>query len=131
MASQFSDIGELLERLEGGRAAGPRSGGDSKKKVIESDSPGATAAASASLASSTTGRKHDPVTPASSGHGSAPPARTLSSADRELVAKDELVQRVKDAVDGKLVSVLPVANPEQRTLFDAESEESGDNNATR
>ncbi len=90
MSHQFSDIGQLLARLESG--GGPVTPvADSKKNAI----PEVTAPAAAISNRPESGGRPAPQRP------------SLSPADLDRAARDPLVQRVKAAVDGTLLDIRP------------------------
>jgi len=93
MSHQFTDLGALLERLEGSDAAAA-----------------ATAAADAktTAAPDATTRRGPPTIPPPSGRSAVEqPAQRRTPEEWERAARDPLVQRVKAAVDGTLLDLRP------------------------
>jgi len=113
MARRFSDIGELLGKLEGG-AVGPKtSNSESGVKAVSGNSksavPTAPAKAAVKLVPPVEGRasndqgldrRAEPATPSRK-------ASTIRSADWQKVARDPSVEKIREAVDGTLFEVRP------------------------
>jgi DNA polymerase-3 subunit gamma/tau len=109
MSHQFTDIGELITRLEGGAGSGPApaAASGSKKKehrgavdAAERIEPGGVRAPASPE------RVERGVAAGGSGEPAAPQS-ALSSAEWQRVARDPLVQRVQEAVEGTLFDVRP------------------------
>ncbi|MGB2985214.1 MAG: DNA polymerase III subunit gamma/tau [Phycisphaerae bacterium] len=112
MSQQFTDINELIERLDGGEVASPSAAtrGDSKKNETASPATGGRETELNTAPPTTSTERHD----RQSGRGGArpdlaPPQTRLSSAEWERVAQDPFVLRVKEAVEGTLSDVRPAA----------------------
>ncbi|MCH8966594.1 MAG: DNA polymerase III subunit gamma/tau, partial [Planctomycetes bacterium] len=114
MSRQFSDIGELIQRLQGGDEAlsmsaaadakeatrGPKVAAPQRAQRVPDKPPKTSGSPGASGGSPPT----------------APPAaerRSVSSTEWRKTASDPAVQRVKAAVDGTLFDVRPVAKPSE------------------
>ncbi len=112
LSHQFTDISELMRRLDGdssGYAAPSPSKNPSKKKeashpdVADRDTPSVTRPTSALPTSPPV-----PAAPESAGPTLAQASVQLSSAERERIDHDPFVQRVTQAVEGRLLSVRRV-----------------------
>ncbi len=109
MSQQFTDIGELIERLAvepGAPAPQPHTAGSKKKDSSAPISgrkgdadPGMVAARNSGAG--TSAKSMAPVP------GPAPCPAQLSSAEWERAARDSLVVKVKEAVEGTLTDVRP------------------------
>ncbi len=108
MSDQFTDIGELIERLDTEAASSSASPVTTKTKKKEP--AGRTAVTPPPMRpSQPAGKGVDRQV--ALGAGPAGDARrpvTLSSAERERIARDPLVERVREAVDGTLFDIRPV-----------------------
>jgi DNA polymerase-3 subunit gamma/tau len=124
MSHQFTDIQTLIERLEadGGAPSSRPAPGIGKKKELDRGTVTGSDVRPASSPTSSTG----PVAPAMvappNGPDLAPPAAVLSSADWARAADDPLVVRVKEAVEGTLLNVRPVARSTGPDTTDTEED---------
>lgn len=134
MSSQFTDINELIARLEGDDGeAPPQAAGQTIKK---------NEGASGKMERGETKRRVEPLPVEtdrldrsapheSAGPVLAPAPARLSSADWQRATEDPLVVRVKEAVDGTLLDVRPVAQPTQATSLGGEHSNNEAANAER
>ena len=130
MSQQFTEISDLLARLEGqdSAASAASAPSSSKKKEaddrvgkrVHGDGPEGSALDSPGLSKA-------PVANAASPRSADMPA-SLSSAEWQRVARDPLVQRVKEAVDGTLFDVRPVEPVSQADEATDEPDVTEDNN---
>ena len=115
MSHQFSDINDLIQRLDGGAGrSSPRPVSNASKKK-EARSASTDAHTPVTVAKPATGLTGGPLEPAAreSGRPSLAPAPVkLCSAERERVARDPVVQRVTVAVDGTLLGVNRIEPPD-------------------
>jgi DNA polymerase-3 subunit gamma/tau len=115
MSHQFTDINELIAQLEGdeGRGSGQPAQGAPKKKErgdhVSETPDGSTPSVSAFAA----GHRACAPSTASAPVGAETGSASLSSAEWQRVARDPLVQRVKEAVDGTLSDVRPAKTASQ------------------
>jgi hypothetical protein len=117
MSHQFSDIGQLLARLESGDA---RPAADVKKNAVNDPSGNALPPRSAPA-----GVVH-PVPSRSTPSAASSLRPTVSPAEMERAARDPLVQKVKAAVDGTLLDIRPARPlPPTQPPSDGESDEGG------
>jgi len=117
LTQQFTRLDDLIGALERGDTAASRE----KKKLTEP--PAAVAITREKRSLPATKRAPRAATPPRSAPRSAPPLMSpplsapagpeipLSSQERDRVAADPLVQRVRDAVDGTLIDIRQVAGP--------------------
>ena len=115
MSRQFTDLKALMERLDG----------TSRSRGIAQPMAGARSSASAAPVPALT-PSSEASYPGSRMDAAAehPTARRMSSADRDRVLQDPLVQRVKEAVDGTVVDIRPAARTASSGKSGPEAEES-------
>jgi DNA polymerase-3 subunit gamma/tau len=124
MSRQFSDISAVLTELSAGeapaghasqvkRAAGvgpPQRGGEPpSRSAAPATSPVATTYESSAGPSS---QRRDERGFSEGSRSAGPPPKRVSAEDRERVAADPLVQKVKESTDGMLLDIRPVSPTE-------------------
>jgi len=117
MSHQFTDVGDLLRRLDGGAppktAASSPPGGSKKKEVSRPAIADVGTAADARPPEPLQASQPAPTSSEATPAALAPPPVQLSSAERERIDRDPLVQRVTQAVEGRLLSIRRVRQAEQ------------------
>ena len=110
MSRQFTDIGELIQRLEGGEDPSEASPQPTSKKkeppprnVAEQEEPATEEPRTDQPPASAT----HPAASADVPAAEPPPTSTISSAEWQRVARDPAVERIREAVDGMLFDVRP------------------------
>ncbi len=105
MSLQFTDITDLIGRLTDADAAPPTQSGDIKKNEIDDRPPEPSGRKLSGITHDAAGGPRCVTETESATPDPAPPR--LSSAELERAANDERVKHIQEAVDGKLVAVLP------------------------
>ena len=122
MSRQFTDISVLLEHLEADGRASSGSSSPANPRARVGKRGGAQGAAAPLVKDSkqtSTGR-HRSVSPGRGGPRASQATERVSAEDRERVANDPLVQRVKETMDGMLLDIRPVAGTEPSAEVDSE-----------
>ena len=114
MCHQFTDIGDLIARLDGdggAPASQPKPGRSKKKEAASETVTGRRKTTDGAPPPLSTHRPGGPVQRRADQPDLAPPPPRLSSAEWERAAQDPLVLQVKEAVEGTLLDVRPAARP--------------------
>ncbi len=130
MSHQFTDLGDLLDRLDEEEAGAPTDQAPRPDKASKKNDIGVST--TTSRATSTAGQP--PATnlapdlngsgaSRSSGDDLLPQPAGLTSAQLKRVARDPLVMRVKEAVDGTLLSVQPAPPPSEMEASEVNDDE--------
>ena len=126
MSHQFTDIGDLIARLDGegvAPASQPRSDRSKKKAAASESVTGRGRTTGGATPPVSMDRAGPPVERRADEPALAPPPPRLSSAEWERAAQDPLVLQVKEAVEGTLLDVRPAARPTAVNSTDDEADE--------
>ncbi len=107
MSHQFSDLSDLIERLESPDDANGGASPPVGAKKKDSDKTAKVDGSPVQAAAAVKDRGEVKPKHAAERQNLAPPPRAVSSEVHERVVRDPLVQRVVEAVDGRVKTILP------------------------